>query len=124
MATTYFYCSGYTVQSTEVTADFGNCNDYRTYQDDYCYYETWSRTIRFSIPAPIVAPLTIRYRYYQEYYINGTLNWEGWVDGGYTIPAGQTFVEFVQDCKENRYCNMDGGVIPVQGGVIPIIPVE
>jgi hypothetical protein len=120
---TYWFCSANTPTSVTVTADFGYCTDYREYTDEYCHYQTWSRNISFTVSGAHPA-LTIRFRYWQEYYQNGSLVWEGWINATCPIPAGgagtyyyEDIIGYAHDCKENRYCNFSEGLFP-DGGVI------
>lgn len=111
---TYYFCSGFTTHSVTVTANFGYCTDYRTYTDEYCHYETWSRDITFNISSSAHPALNVRFRYWQEYYQNGSLTWSGWITATCPIPAGATHVHYEDvigyphDCHEKRYCNFSG----------------
>jgi len=114
----YYFCSGFTLQSVTVTANFGSCSDFRTFTDDYCHYETWSRDISFTVSGTHPA-LYVRFKYWQNYYKNGVLEYSGFQTIPVTIPAGgaQTYyyedlIGYPHDCKENRYCNFSGGIVP------------
>jgi len=104
----YYFCSGFTLQSITVTANFGNCTDYREYTDEYCHYRTWSRTITFTMSTSAHPLFNVRYRYFQEYYTDGVLEWSGYITAVVNIPAGALTHSIEADCKEERYCNFGG----------------
>jgi hypothetical protein len=109
---TYYFCSGFTQQSVTVTANFGSCTDYREYTDEYCHYQTWSRTITFTVSSANHPALNVRFRYYQIYQENDSVTWQGWITATVTIGAGVTNYSYEQDCHEKRYCNFTDGLFP------------
>jgi hypothetical protein len=105
----YYFCSGFTQASVTVTATFGACSIYREYNDGTCLYQTYSKNISFTFNGAHPA-LQIWYRYWTEYWDNGTLVYENYQKSVENVPAhsGAHTHTFQQDCHEHRYCNFSG----------------
>lgn len=115
----YFYCSGFTKDFVTVTMTIPSCPTTGTFYDDtYCNYRTYKKTISFQLSKAIPLPLVIRYRinWIQETDYDEYTKQRGSLIYTYTMPAGQTYVSLTYGdgytppfCKEERWCTSGSG---------------
>lgn len=123
MATTsakYFYCSGTTLDNVLVTMTDGSCIIDSEYNDTYCSYRTYKKTITFNLSKALPTSLSVRFQYLYSYFNDTSMTpvYTSYITETVVIPAGVTNKSISHTCREERWCDSSGGSTPLVRTVV------